>query len=72
MHGDRMACMQAGMDDYISKPVQLGELVNMLENGPGNYRKKLAYNLTKKCCYSARVMALFLYRNTEIINTIIE
>ncbi|MEP6677002.1 MAG: response regulator [Ferruginibacter sp.] len=31
MHGDRLACMQAGMDDYISKPVELKVLVNMLE-----------------------------------------
>ncbi len=31
MLGDREECMQAGMDDYISKPVRLEELVLLLE-----------------------------------------
>ena len=40
MHGDRQACMQAGMDDYISKPVELGELVNMLEKWALDIKEK--------------------------------
>ncbi len=31
MQGDKEECMQAGMDDYISKPVKLDVLVDMLE-----------------------------------------
>jgi signal transduction histidine kinase/CheY-like chemotaxis protein len=31
MQGDRDACMQAGMDDYVSKPIELKELLNQLE-----------------------------------------
>ena len=31
MQGDRETCLQAGMDDYISKPVKLENLVSMLE-----------------------------------------
>jgi signal transduction histidine kinase/DNA-binding response OmpR family regulator len=31
MQGDRDLCMQAGMDDYMSKPIEIKELLNQLE-----------------------------------------
>jgi len=31
MQGDREKCFDAGMDDYISKPVHLNDLQSMLE-----------------------------------------
>jgi len=32
LEGDRERCLDAGMDGYISKPVQLDELRSALEN----------------------------------------
>ena len=41
MQGDREMCLEAGMDDYISKPVYLEELQTALERA-GQFKPALA------------------------------
>jgi len=39
MKGDREKCLDAGMDDYVAKPIELHELSDVIErNLPDNYR----------------------------------
>jgi signal transduction histidine kinase/CheY-like chemotaxis protein len=40
MQGDRDECVQAGMDDYMSKPINLDELVNQLQKWAMVIREK--------------------------------
>jgi CheY-like chemotaxis protein len=39
MQGDRELCIAAGMDDYITKPIRVEELVAALERVPGGRRQ---------------------------------
>jgi CheY-like chemotaxis protein len=45
MQGDREECIQAGMDDYISKPVHLEELVVKLEKWAQHVNEKKSIKL---------------------------
>lgn len=38
MAGDRLKCIKAGMDDYISKPINYEDLFQMIESHTGNCR----------------------------------
>ncbi len=40
MEGDRTKCLEAGMDDYLAKPVRLDDLRAMLEHWVGRIREK--------------------------------
>ena len=48
MQGDREECMQAGMDDYISKPVELNILLNMLEKWALSIKEKKQATIQEK------------------------
>ncbi|MEA5448728.1 response regulator [Leptolyngbya sp. CCNP1308] len=53
MQGDREQCLRAGMDDYISKPIRLEELVRVLE--AGKPAAAPAVDLTALQCFATTV-----------------
>jgi CheY-like chemotaxis protein len=42
MEGDRERCLAAGMDDYLSKPIQTRDLFNAIERQLLRWRPELA------------------------------
>jgi CheY-like chemotaxis protein len=44
MMGDHERCLAAGMDEYLTKPIQIDELIKVTEGLTGNSRKPCATN----------------------------
>lgn len=40
IQGDRQKCLHAGMDDYISKPFRIEELIKMIEKWSSQVKEK--------------------------------
>ena len=53
--GDREECLEAGMDDYVAKPIRVGELVAALERVPASAYSDRAHESRVRAALVARV-----------------
>lgn len=60
MTGDRERCLAGGMDDYISKPININELVELIEKLTGErdlyQRRSVPYSLTTRAINDAKIV----------------
>ena len=71
MKGDRERCLEAGMDNYIAKPIQSNELFAALYGPPGG-RKVSASQKTPKVVFDPGVALIRTGHDLELLTELIE
>ena len=80
MQGDRERCLDAGMDDYISKPVRTQELVDKLKTWLGNDDQtvsKINWNLLHEISdndqdFEREIISIYVHMMPAIVNQLIQ
>ena len=71
MKGDRERCLEAGMDNYLAKPIQSNELFAALYGSPGG-RKISATQKTPKVVFDPGVAFIRTGHDLELLTELIE
>jgi signal transduction histidine kinase/CheY-like chemotaxis protein len=71
MKGDRERCLEAGMDNYLAKPIQSNELFAALYGSPGG-RKISATQKTPKVVFDPGVAFIRTGQDLELLTELIE
>ena len=71
MKGDRERCLEAGMDNYLAKPIQSNELFAALYGSPGG-RKISATQKTPKVVFDSGVALIRTGHDPELLAELIE